>query len=193
MNYILLYLPYAFITAYTPGPNNLLSLHSYSQNGLKNGLYTTLGIFFGFFIVMTYTAFISVELTNLVPLIAPYLKYLGVIYILWLAYHILLSKPSDLSQSKNDNFKTAFLLQFMNVKIFLYALTIYNSYILPNSDSISLLMISVCINTLVGISGTIVWGLAGSLLQRQFNKHYKLINILMALALLYSAIHILID
>ncbi len=193
MNYILLYLPYAFITAYTPGPNNLLSLHSYAQNGLKKGLYTTFGILSGFFIVMSFTAFISVELTTWVPFISPYLKYLGVLYILWLTYHILMSKPSELSKNNNNNFKTAFLLQFMNVKIFLYALTIYNSYILPNSHSTSLLIISVCVNTLIGISGTIVWGLTGSLLQKLLKKHYKILNILMALALVYSAVQILSD
>ena len=193
MSIILLYLPYAFITAYTPGPNNLLSLHAFSQNGFRKGLYTTLGIFIGLFCVMSYTAFLSFEFSYLVPIMVPYLKYIGVVYIFWLAYHILRSKPHESSISVNSNIKTAFLLQFMNVKIFLYALTIYNAYIIPNTDSIQILLFSVCVNTLVGISGTIVWGLAGSLLQNQFKKHFKGLNALMALALVYSAIHILID
>ena len=50
------YLPYAFVTAYTPGPNNILSLYSVSQNGWRRGKNTMLGIAAGFFCVMAVCA-----------------------------------------------------------------------------------------------------------------------------------------
>ena len=31
------YLPYALVTSFTPGPNNVLALHTVSQNGWARG------------------------------------------------------------------------------------------------------------------------------------------------------------
>ncbi len=108
------------------------------------------------------------------------LKYIGAAYIVWLAIHILMSKPMEEITDKKSDFWTSFLLQFMNVKIILYAITIYSGYILPYSNSRLLLGVSVICNTLIGMSGCITWGVAGKLLQKQFVKHFRIMNIVMA-------------
>jgi Putative threonine efflux protein len=191
MNYILAYLPYAFITAYTPGPNNILALNSISRKGLKKGWGTMLGIALGFLLVMILCAILSMELVQYVPKLSGVLKYLGAAYIIWLAVHILLSKPIEDKNSKKGDFLTSFFLQFMNVKIILYAITIYSGYILPYSASKLLLLTSVVFNTLVGMSGCLTWALAGQLLQKQFIKHYRIMNAVMAIVLLWSAIQLI--
>lgn len=192
MSYILAYLPYALITAFTPGPNNILVLNAFSSNGVRKGKETLLGVFAGFFLVMIISAIACLELSKLLPRMMGILKYIGAAYIVWLAFHVLLSKPARESQEQKGSFITSFLLQFINVKIILYAITIYSVYILPNSDSKLLLSISAICNTLIGMSGCITWGLAGKLLQKQFAKHSVLMNALMAAVLFWSAFHIIV-
>ena len=191
MSFILNYLPYAFITAYTPGPNNILALNAVSRKGLREGKKTLLGIAVGFLLVMAITAAACLELSKIMPQVAMFMKYIGAGYILWLAFHIVFSKPSSETDTRNSDFWTSFLLQFMNVKIILYAITIYTGYVLPNSDSKLLLSASVVCNTLIGVSGCITWALAGHLLQKQFMKHEKVMNGLMAIVLIWSAFHLI--
>ena len=50
------YLPYALVTAYMPGPNNILALHGISQNGWRRGKNIIFGIASGFFCVMVICA-----------------------------------------------------------------------------------------------------------------------------------------
>lgn len=191
MSLILSYLPYAFITAYTPGPNNLLALYSFSQNGIKKGFRTIFGISLGFFFVMFLMALLSFYLTSLIPTLLPILKYIGIAYILWLSIHILRSKPTEEGQTQNGGFLTSMFLQLVNVKIYFYAITIYNVYLLPFNHSFVYTLLNAILITFIGISGCISWGLTGSLLQKQFKKHFKVLNLIMALVLLYSAYHIL--
>jgi len=190
MSYILAYLPYAFITAFTPGPNNILVLNAFSRNGIRKGKETLLGVVAGFFIVMIICAVGCMELSRVLPKMMGFLKYIGAAYIMWLAMHILISKPAEAMTDKEGDFWTSFLLQFMNVKIILYAITIYSGYILPNSNSKLLLGVSAICNTLIGISGCITWGLAGKLLQKQFAKHFRIMNAVMAAVLIWSVFHI---
>ncbi len=191
MNFIFDYLPYAFIIAYTPGPNNILALNAVSRKGMREGKRTLMGISIGFFLVMTISAIGCLELSQFMPRFAWIMKYIGSAYILWLAFHILIGKSKDQTNVKNNDFWSSFLLQFINVKIILYAITIYTGYILPNTNSKLLLSFSVILNTLIGISGCITWALAGHLLQKQYIKYYRIMNAVMAMVLIWSAFHLI--
>lgn len=190
MSYILAYLPYAFITAFTPGPNNILVLNAFSRNGLHKGKETLLGVAAGFFIVMTICAVGCLELSRVLPKMTGILKYIGAAYIVWLAIHIIKSKPAEETTERKGDFWTSFFLQFINIKIILYAITIYSGYILPYSNSKFLLSASAICNTLIGMSGCLTWALAGRLLQKQFSKHFRIMNTAMAAVLIWSAVHI---
>jgi cysteine/O-acetylserine efflux protein len=192
MNIILAYLPYAFINAYTPGPNNILCLNSVSRGGLRKGKTTLFGIAAGFLLVMGITAAVCLELSKVLPQVTFVMKYIGAAYILWLAIHILRSKSFESTDNSSSDFWRSFLLQFMNVKIILYAITIYTGYVLPYSSSKLLLGTSVVCNTLIGISGCITWALAGHFLQKQYRKHYRLMNVIMALVLIWSAVQLIL-
>jgi cysteine/O-acetylserine efflux protein len=191
MDLILSYLPYAIITAYTPGPNNILVLNAVSRKGIRKGKMTLLGVAAGFFLVMIISAAACLELSRVMPKLAVIMKYIGAGYIVWLAIHILLSKSIDGSDGEKSDFWAGFGLQFMNVKIILYAITIYTGYILPYSNSKVLLSASVVCNTIIGVSGCITWAFAGQLLQKQYADHYRLLNALMAAVLVWSALHLI--
>ena len=187
---IISYLPYSLITAFTPGPNNLISFYSVSQNGWKKGSSIILGIAIGFLFVMSLAALFCYELAKYVPFIANLLKYVGAAYIAYLAIHILLSKPND-SVNKNASFIKGFLLQFANVKTILYGITIYTSYVIPHNKNIKVLFIHSIIITIIGVAGVLTWAFAGGILQKFLKRYYMQFNIVMAVILILCAVSLL--
>lgn len=190
-NILLSFLPYAFVTAFTPGPNNILALNTVSNYGWKKGKPIVIGIACGFLCVMIFSAFACFELAKFLPIVTNSMKFIGAAYMIWLAVHIALSKPHNKEESKNCSFWSGFILQFVNVKIILYGITIYTGYVLSVSQSFSHLLTAVFFNTLIGISGTMTWALAGAVLQKYITKYYKPFNIIMALILVWCAIKLI--
>ena len=185
------YLPYTFVTGFTPGPNNIIALYAISQQGWQQGRKVILGIAAGFISVMLVCALFCYELARYAPAITGGLKYLGAAYIVYLATQIACSKPSA-SQSYQISFWKAFFLQFANVKIILFAITAHTVYTIPyEGDLTQILLHSLCMS-IVGIAGTLTWATAGGILQSFLQKHYRPFNITMALILLYCAVSMFI-
>lgn len=189
---ILSYLPYSFVTAFTPGPNNFIALYATSQSGWRKGKNVLLGIALGFLCVMVLCAMFCYELAQYVPNVAGVMKYVGAVYIVWLAIHVARSKPEE-QGSKPMSFWKGFLLEFVNVKIILYAITIYTGFVLPNDATVyNMLLHALCI-TAVGMAGCLTWATIGGVLQKFINKYYRPFNIVMALVLVWSAISLAFD
>lgn len=189
---IISYLPYTLVTAFTPGPNNFISLYAVSQNGWRKGKNVLMGIAAGFLCVMVICALFCYELAKYVPAAAGVLKYVGAAYIVWLAIHVARSKPED-SESKPMSFWKGFWLEFVNVKIILYAITVYTGYVLPYDTSLlSLLIHAVCL-TLIGVAGCVTWAAVGGVLQKFIAKYYRPFNIIMALILIWCAVSLAFD
>lgn len=88
------FLSYTFLTAYTPGPNNIMAMTNASRDGFRCSLYFILGIFSGFIIVMTTCAAFTALLYEFIPTIRPVMVWLGATYIIWLAWTVWRDKPS---------------------------------------------------------------------------------------------------
>lgn len=189
------FLPYAMITAYTPGPNNILAFNTISMYGWKKGMSTIIGIAAGFFCVMLLCAFTCFRISQLMPSIMNFMKYVGAAYILWIAYHVWNSSMDPSVQNNKFSFLRGFVMQFINVKIILYAITIYTAYIIPANNSFQFLLLFAVIISIVGVSGCIVWGVAGSILQKfifKHTKHTKVFNIVMSILLIQCALQLII-
>ena len=184
---VLSYLPYACVTAFTPGPNNILSLYAVSRNGWRRGLRTLLGITAGFLCVMLLCALFCYELARFVPSAAEVLKYVGAAYILWLAIHVARSGPDE-SDAQPVSFWKGFFLEFVNVKIILYAITIYTGYVLPGGPSLPALLVHAVCLTVIGAAGFFTWAAVGGALQRFLAKYYRPFNLVMGLVLVWCAL-----
>ena len=57
------YLPYTIVTAFTPGPNNIIALHAVGQGGWRAGKNVLWGIAAGFLCVMIFL-FIGFRIIN---------------------------------------------------------------------------------------------------------------------------------
>lgn len=107
---------------------------------------------------------------------------------LYLAYKVWKS-PLQKSMVKNQaGFFEGMLLQFINPKIYVYAVTVMFSYVLPVYDSSWILIGFSVILACIGYIGTIFWALFGQVFYCVFEINTKIINDILALLLIYCAI-----
>jgi cysteine/O-acetylserine efflux protein len=188
------FLTFTLLTAFTPGPNNILAMSNTSKFGLKKSIKLIQGIFAGFLSVMVLCSFFSVILVNIIPMIKPAMTYIGVGYILWLAWHVVNSKSqsNEGNIEKADRFITGFILQFVNVKIILYGITAISTFIIPFYSSFLSIGAFTLLITVFGCSGVFAWAIFGAVFQRFFERYSVAVNIIMALLLVYSAVTLII-
>ena len=184
---------YALINAFTPGPGNILALNTMTNYGWKRGKPLFFGIFAGYFFVQALCAFFLFGLESLISPLMTVLKYAGAIYILWLAYQVVISKPDKKTSEKQPSFWIGFVLQIVNVKIFLFGITALTGYITPYYSSLGMLLLFEMIIATVGTIATLTWIFFGGLLQETYFKHYRIINIILALLLLQCAVALLLQ
>jgi cysteine/O-acetylserine efflux protein len=183
---------YAIINAFTPGPGNLLALNTIVRVGWKKGKNLLLGIFTGYYAVQVLCAILVYGMQRFLNPVIAIMKYVGAAYILWLAIHILLSKPHLNGMSSKPSFWTGFVLQFVNVKIYLFGITALTGYVLPFYSLFGVLLLFEIVIATIGTIATLTWATLGGVFQRTYIKHYRIINIILALALLECVVSLLL-
>ncbi len=102
MQNFLPFISYAIISNFTPGPNNIMSLSCGVKYGYKKTLKFIFGITSGFVIIMLASMYLNMALYAILPKIRIYMYILGSLYMLFLAYKVLKSKPVK-AQDKSPN------------------------------------------------------------------------------------------
>ena len=123
---------FGFVTALTPGPNNITASYSGFNFGYKKTLPLILAVIFG------WTSLLIVMNTGLIlifrqyPIIQEIIRIFGSIFLVYLAYLISFSKPSKGAPIKNPiTFSKAFVLQFVNPKSLVVSMTTVSIFIDP--------------------------------------------------------------
>ena len=112
------------------------------------------------------------------------LKYIGAAYILWLAIHIAFSKPSRENAEQSASFLKGFMLQFVNVKIYMFGVTALTGYVVGYMSSFPALLFFELVIATIGTIATCTWIGLGVLIQKFYLRHFRVINIILALTLL---------
>lgn len=175
---------YSVINAFTPGPGNILALNTVTNYGYKKGRPLFWGIFAGYYVVQMICAIFVFGVSTFLPDVLGIIKYIGAAYILWLAVHIAISRPDTDSVEKSASFLKGFLLQFVNVKIYLFGITALTGYITDFSASLWVLILFEFIIATIGTVATLTWVGMGVLIQKVYQQHYRVINVILALILL---------
>ena len=175
---------YSVINAFTPGPGTILALDTVTNYGYKKGRPHFGGIFAGYYVVQMICAIFVFGVSTFLPDVLGIMKYIGAAYILWLAVHIAMSRPDTDSVEKSASFLKGFLLQFVNVKIYLFGITALTGYITDFSASLWVLILFEFIITTIGTVATLTWVGMGVLIQKVYQRHYRVINVILALTLL---------
>ncbi|ATP40652.1 lysine transporter LysE [Solibacillus sp. R5-41] len=189
------FLLFVFISSFTPGPNNIMAMAFANKYGLKKTVTFCLGVGVGFFAITLLCSVFNIVLTSVMPKIEFPLTLLGVGYMLYLAYKILMSKEGNDNASREHKnfFFIAILLQFVNPKGILFGITVVATFILPYYDSyFSYLLFSLFLG-IVGVMSTFSWSLFGSVFQNLLVQYRQPFNIVMAGLLVYSAFSIVVN
>jgi len=183
------FLTYAVITAITPGPNNIMSMSIARQYGFKRALPFNLGVFTGFSVVILICTYLFNLLSSVIPVIKSLMIILGAIYMLYLAWKTLTHSSEIAEDHSQSGFLNGFILQFVNPKIYLYCMISMEVYILPYFSGYPLILFAFALLlSLIGFCFTLCWSIFGSLFQKLFSTHARLINIILALLLIYCAV-----
>lgn len=187
------FLIYCFITAYTPGANNLLSMSNAVRLGFRRSIRFNLGILAGFSIVMAICAVFSATLHSLLPTLNLVMQVLGAAYMLYLAWKVWKSNNTLKAENGQEaSFLSGMILQFVNPKIYIYAITAMSLYILPVYQSFESILGFTLLLALVGASGSFAWALFGAAFCKVFSKHAKMVHLIMAVLLIYCAVTVFI-
>ncbi len=185
---------YTFTTAFTPGPNNIMSMSGASQMGLKKNLPFNLGVLVGFIVVGTISSLLMDALNSFVPMIKTPMMIIGAAYLLYLAYKMVKSTAHIEEKKAVGGFWTATLLQFINPKLYLCVIMSMEMFILPYYGGQPLILIGfVVVMAVVAFLSTLTWACFGSAFKKLFSEHARVVNIVMALLLIYCAVSLFLD
>lgn len=89
-----------FVAAYTPGPNNIVASYSGFNFGIAKTIPHILGVTLGFTTLIFLLTVGLINVFKLFPIIQEVLKYLGTLFLIYLAYKISFSKSSNEEKEK---------------------------------------------------------------------------------------------
>lgn len=185
----LAFLTYAFITAATPGPNNIMSMSNGGRLGFRGALPFNFGIWAGFSAVMLLCTAFCTTLTNLIPAVKTPMLIAGAAYMLHLAWGTYRSSGVIEENNSRSGFYAGMLLQFINPKIYIYGIMSMQAYILPfyAGEPLTLALFALLL-AFIGFAFTLCWSAFGSAFRLIFSRHTKTVNTIMALLLVYCAV-----
>lgn len=187
---------YTVLTALLPGPNNILALNNTMTVGYKKSKFLLWGIYTGFTTIIFLSALFTQFLSGSLDEVFYYLRYLGAVYLIYLAWSVIRSKPMNIDEVNKKNiasnpkkdFWKGFILQFVNVKIIIYGITAFSSFVLPNYQNLNIIICFALFLSFVGSFATFIWAIAGQKLTVFLNKHFRIVNIVMGVLLIYCAV-----
>ncbi len=184
---------FSFATSMTPGPNNIMLLSSGLTFGYKRTIPHTMGVVLGFPFMTICVGLGLGRVFEAYPMSFTVLKILGILYLVWLAWHIANSKPK---LQKNDqkaqplNFIQVILFQWVSPKNWIKIITAMSVYVTSVSNALpQIIMISIIFFSTVLISAN-SWALGGVFLKKLIKSEtgVKRFNVIMAILLVLSIV-----
>ena len=178
-----------FVTAFTPGPNNIVASYSGFNFGVIKTVPHILGVTLGFTALIISLIVGLINVFKLYPLIQEVLKYLGTLFLLYLAFKISFSNSNNNSSSENPvKFIETFFFQFLNPKGVIVGIIIVSTYIHLDENYINYSFQVIILALLFSITSITSWTLVGKFL-RKFatnEKFIKYFNYAMSVLLILS-------
>ena len=184
-----------FVAAFTPGPNNVVASYSGFNFGITKTIPLILGVTLGFTSLIFFLTIGLINVFKIIPILQNILKYLGTLFLLYLAYKISFSKSSKEEEKKNPvTFFDTYFFQFLNPKGVLFGIIIVSTYLELGENYLSYAIQIVLLAFIFSSTSITLWTFIGKFL-RKFATNDKFINYFnyaMSLLLLLSIVTIYI-
>ena len=183
---------YIAVSSVTPGPNNLMSLYLGAHYGLAGARKFIVGSMGAVLVKLLLCGALNLMLAAVIPTLVPYLKWLGALYMLYLAFVMLRSGFGAQGEEKESGGESTYfsgiLLQCLNMKSWVFALSVFSTFVVPYTTSLRVMLTVVLVSLALLIASTLLWTVCGSALRRVYNEHRKIFSALCAASLVYCAI-----
>ena len=180
-----------FVAAYTPGPNNVVASYSGFNFGIIRTIPHILGVTLGFTSLVLFLTIGLINVFKLFPIIQVIMKYLGTLFLIYLAYKIASSSASDETKKENPvKFIETFLFQYLNPKGVMVAIIVVSTYVELGENYLSHATQVVLLAFLFSSTSITLWTFIGKFL-RKFatnEKFIKYFNYAMSVLLLLSIV-----
>ena len=180
-----------FVTAYTPGPNNVVASYSGFNFGIVKTIPHILGVTLGFTSLVLFLTIGLINVFKLFPIIQTIMKYLGTLFLIYLAYKIGTSRTADDTKKENPvKFIETFLFQYLNPKGVTVAIIVVSTYVELGENYMNYATQVVLLALLFSSTSITLWTFIGKFL-RKFatnEKFIKYFNYAMSCLLLLSII-----
>jgi threonine/homoserine/homoserine lactone efflux protein len=182
---------FALVMSGTPGPNNVMLMASGVNFGFRRTIPHMLGISMGVAALLLAVGFGLHEVLQRWPVIFTVIKYLGVAYLLWLAWAIARSGPlkdnPDIGSGRPLSLIQAAAFQWVNPKAWVMAVGAMATYTVEAHYALTVCIIAAVFAVVCG-PATGTWTLFGVALRRwlQDPKANRIFNLAMAALLVAS-------
>tara|TARA_B100002019_G_C21037332_1_gene482650 strand:+ start:149 stop:739 length:591 start_codon:yes stop_codon:yes gene_type:complete len=180
-----------FVTAYTPGPNNVVASYSGFNFGIIKTMPHILGVVLGFTSLVFFLTIGLINIFKLFPIIQEVIKYLGTLFLIYLAFKIASSTTSDNTEKLNPvKFFETFIFQYLNPKGVMVAIIVVSTYVELGENYLNYATQVVTLALLFSSTSITLWAFIGKFL-RKFatnDKFIKFFNYAMSMLLLLSII-----
>ena len=156
-----------FVTAYTPGPNNVVASYSGFNFGFKKTIPHILGVTLGFTSLILFLTIGLINVFKLFPIIQIVIRYLGTIFLIYLAYKIASSTTVDETKKENPvNFIETFLFQYLNPKGVMVGIIVVSTYVELGENYLNYATQIVALAFLFSLTSITLWTFIGKFLRK---------------------------
>ena len=179
-------------TSFTPGPNTTLSTALAANRGLRGALHFVLAVPVGWGLLFGLCALGLGAVVASVPMAGAAIQYGGIAYLLWLASKLWGSSAlTQVNASRLDvTFTQGVLLQFLNIKAWMLALSVVSGWLAGRPDFVQRLFITLPVMLAFAFFSNLSYALVGSLLRAWLAQGQRLLwfNRGMALVLVLTCV-----
>ena len=180
----------------TPGTPRIVIVSHTLNYGLKNSVWTALGDISANTCQAVLVVFVIGAFLKGNPEILNYLKWAGILYIVYLAYDTYTAKIRSID-SKSDNFKSKFsfyrdglLVAGLSPKAIIFFGTIFTSFIDFSGNYYAQFLILIITYVLLDFSTLMIYGLAAEKVSVWLKGNPKILNTISACVLIVIAIYV---
>jgi threonine/homoserine/homoserine lactone efflux protein len=180
----------------TPGLPRVVIVSHTLNYGLKRSVWTAFGdisanIIQGILVVFIIGSFLSDN-----PQVINYLKWAGILYIVYLAYDTYTAKISSVNSKQQSSkstfsfYKDGFMVAGLSPKAIIFFGTIFSSFINYDSHIISQFIILMITYVILDFTTLMIYGLAAEKISIWLKSKPKILNTISACVLLIIAIYV---
>ena len=158
---------FGIATAFSPGPNNIMTSYTAFNFGFKRAIPTMLGVIIGWTLLIVLLQFSSIIVFQKFEVLQTIIKILGSIYLIYMAYKLSFSAiKTEKVDPKPVTFLNTFFFQFVNPKSIIVALTAISMFIDVQNNFLRDSIVFTVVFFFMAVGSQVAWCLMGKYMRK---------------------------